>query len=113
MGVLLGGFVTAGPATLEGATSYLDFIAPGLVAVHAFQTGTGEVLWPLMGMFKWNKTHCAMIATPLSPLDLVNAHLVAVAVRLARGLRDLPRALVPFGVFHSRGGTCCVCPPRC
>ncbi len=101
MGVLLGGFITAGPSTLEGATSYLDFIAPGLVAVHAFQTGSGEVLWPLMGMFKWNKTHFAMIATPLSPLDLVNAHLAAIAARLGVVCGIFLGVLGFFGVYHS------------
>ena len=32
MGVLLGGFIEADPSELEGATSYLDFVAPGLLA---------------------------------------------------------------------------------
>jgi lipooligosaccharide transport system permease protein len=34
MGVLLGGFIDAGTTDLEGAPSYLAFIAPGLVAAH-------------------------------------------------------------------------------
>ena len=38
MGVLLGGFIEADPDTLEGATSYLAFVVPGLVASHAMQT---------------------------------------------------------------------------
>ena len=35
MGVLLGGFIEADPEVLEGATSYLAFVAPG----HARGTG--------------------------------------------------------------------------
>jgi lipooligosaccharide transport system permease protein len=35
MGVLLGGFIEADPSQLEGATSYLAFVVPGLVAAHA------------------------------------------------------------------------------
>jgi len=41
MGVLLGGFVRGG-TDLEGAPSYLAFVAPGLVAAQAMQTATGE-----------------------------------------------------------------------
>ena len=33
MGVLLGGFIDADPEVLEGATSYFDFVVPGLIAV--------------------------------------------------------------------------------
>ncbi len=42
MGVLLGGFIEGDPAELEGATSYLAFLVPGLVAAHAIQTEVGE-----------------------------------------------------------------------
>jgi lipooligosaccharide transport system permease protein len=104
MGVLLGGFISADSTTLEGATSYLGFVAPGLVAVHAFQTGGGEALWPVMTMFKWNKTHYAMIATPLSPRDLVNAHLAAIAVRLLLVCGVFLSVLSMFGVYHSAWG---------
>ena len=38
MGVLLGGFIDGDPDELEGATSYLDFVVPGLIAAHAMQT---------------------------------------------------------------------------
>ena len=41
MGVLLGGFIEGDPAKLEGATSYLAFIVPGLVATHAMQIAVG------------------------------------------------------------------------
>jgi lipooligosaccharide transport system permease protein len=34
MGVLLGGFIKGDPAKLEGATSYLMFVAPGMVAAQ-------------------------------------------------------------------------------
>src|SRR4051794_202265 len=75
MGVLLGGYVDPG-ADLEGAPSYLAFVAPGLVAAHAMQTATGEVTWPVMGNLKWHKTYYAMVATPLAVPDVVAAHLL-------------------------------------
>jgi lipooligosaccharide transport system permease protein len=101
MGVLLGGFIAADPTELEGATSYLTFVAPGIVAAHAFTLGAGEVLWPVMGMIRWNKTFDAMIATPLTPVDIVNAHLGFVVFRLALTTAVFMATLVPFGVFAS------------
>ncbi len=58
MGVLLGGFVST--SGLEGATSYLAFIAPGLAAAQAMQTAAGETTFPVMGCLKWHRTYYAM-----------------------------------------------------
>ena len=55
MGVLLGGFIEADPATLDGATTYLAFVAPGLVAAHAMQLVIGEMTYPVMAMVKWQR----------------------------------------------------------
>ena len=49
MGVLLGGFIDGDPATLEGATSYLAFVVPGLVAAHAMQLAVERVDLPRHG----------------------------------------------------------------
>ena len=79
MGVLLGGFIEADPAELEGATSYLAFLVPGLVAAHAMQTAVGETTYPVMGMIKWQRIYDSMLATPLQVRDLVLAHLAFVS----------------------------------
>ena len=92
MGVLLGGFIEGDPAQLEGATSYLAFVAPG----HARRAGDdrpsfGEVTYPVMGMIKWQRTYYGMIATPLSVADIVLAHLGFVLFRVGDRLRGLHR----------------------
>lgn len=104
MGVLLGGFIEQGPETLEGATSYLAFVAPGLVAAHAMQTSTGEVMWPVMGMIKWSRTYYAMTATPLRPSDIVAAQLLFVSFRVASACGVFLLVLAGFGVFDSATG---------
>ena len=101
MGVLLGGFVDRGDASLEGAPSYLAFVAPGLVAAHAMQTATGEVTWPVMGMIKWHRTYYAMTATPLAVVDIVTAQLLFVAFRVATSCGVFLLVMAPFGVFDS------------
>jgi lipooligosaccharide transport system permease protein len=104
MGVLLGGFIEGDPDQLEGATSYLAFIVPGLVAAHAMQTAVGETTYPVMGMFKWHKTYEGMAATPLEPRHLAGAHLTFVAFRLATTCGVFMLVLVPFGLFESWWG---------
>ena len=104
MGVLLGGFIEQGPEALEGAPTYLAFVAPGLVAAHAMQTATGEVTWPVMGMIKWSRTYYAMTATPLRPSDIVAAQLLFVTFRVASACGVFLLVLAIFGVFASVGG---------
>jgi lipooligosaccharide transport system permease protein len=104
MGVLLGGFVDAGGAALEGAPSYLAFIAPGLVAAHAMQTATGETMYPVLGAIKWNKTYLGMVATPLTPADVVAAHLGFVLFRVATACGAFLLVLGFFGLFVSVPG---------
>jgi lipooligosaccharide transport system permease protein len=104
MGVLLGGFIEGDPATLEGATSYLAFVVPGLVAAHAMQIAVGETTYPVMGGIKWHKTYFAQLATPLSVRDIVNAQLGFVLFRVASATAVFMLVLAPFGVFASWWG---------
>jgi lipooligosaccharide transport system permease protein len=104
MGVLLGDFVDAGPAGLEGAPSYLAFVAPGLVASQAMQTTTGEMTWPVMGMIKWQRTYYAMTASPLRVADIVAAHLLFMVFRLVATCGVFLLVLTPFGIFGSWWG---------
>ena len=71
MGVLLGGFIEGDPAELEGATSYLSFVAPGMLAAQAMTTVFGEVTYPVLANIKWTKVYFGMIATPLTVGDVV------------------------------------------
>ena len=103
LGVLLGGFVSSG-ADLEGAPTYLAFVAPGLVAAQAMQTATGETTWPVMGNIKWNGTYYAMVATPLRVADVVAAQLIFVMFRIATTAGVFLLVLAPFGVFESTLG---------
>ena len=104
MGLLLGRFVDDSGATLPGATSYLQFVAPGLLAAHAMQIAMGEVLWPVMGMVKWNKTYFSMIASPLRVADVFGAHMAFVAFRVATTCGAFMLAMLPFGAYVSLPG---------
>jgi lipooligosaccharide transport system permease protein len=104
MGLLLGGYVDDGGASLEGASSYLAFIAPGLLASQGMQIAAGETMWPVMGMIKWQRTYYGMIATPLRISDVVAAHLLFVLFRVSMACAVFALVLAPFGVYASVGG---------
>jgi len=104
MGVLLGGFIEGDPDRLEGATSYLAFVAPGLLAAQAMTTVFGEVTYPVMGMIKWHRSYYGMIATPLTVSHVVLAHLAFVLFRVATTCAVFLAVMAPFGVFESVSG---------
>lgn len=101
MGVLLGGFIKGDPSKLEGAHSYLDFVAPGMVAAQSMTLVFGEMTYPVMGMMKWHKTYFGMVATPLSARDVVVAQLAFVLVRVALTSAVFLAVMAAFGVFGS------------
>lgn len=104
MGVLLGRYVDAGTASLEGAPTYLAYIAPGLLAAHVMQTAVSEVMWPVFGMIKWNKTYYGMMATPLTIADIVAAHFAFVLFRVASTAAVFMVVLAFFGVYATWTG---------
>jgi lipooligosaccharide transport system permease protein len=104
MGVLLGGFIKGDPAKLEGATSYLMFVAPGMVAAQSMTVVFGEMTYPVMSAVKWHKTFFSMIATPLSTRDIVVSNLGFALARVALTSGIFLPVMAPFGVFSSITG---------
>lgn len=100
MGVLLGQYVDDAGSSSIGP-SYLDFVAPGLMAAAAMQLATSETTWPVMGAVKWDKTYYAMLATPLRVRDIVAGHLATVVLRLVFTSTVFALVVALFGVFVS------------
>jgi lipooligosaccharide transport system permease protein len=73
LGVGLGVFVDRS-ADLPGDISYLDFVAPGLMAATAMQVAVFEASWPVLSAIKWDRQYHAMLATPLRVRDVVIGH---------------------------------------
>ena len=104
MGVLLGGYIDDGGAELGGASSYLEFVAPGLLAATAMQVAASEVMWPVMGAIKWDKTYHAMIASPLRVSDIVAGHLGYALFRVTLTSVVFAVVLAVVGLFTSVAG---------
>ena len=82
MGIGLGSLVDRGAGTASVDVSYLTYLAPGLLAATAMQTGAGDGSWPVMAGIKWTKTYFATLATPVGIRDLVLGHLGWVGIRM-------------------------------
>ena len=101
MGLGLGGYVDRSPdAVLHGLT-YLQFLAPGLLASTVMQTGSFEATFPILGGLQWNKVFHAMYATPIRPADIVFGNVVWIALRLSLVGAVFALAIVLFGASAS------------
>jgi len=100
MGVGLGSLVNHHAHTVDGVT-YIDFLAPGLMAATAMQVGGNEAMYPVMGAIKWIRTYFAMLATPLGVADVLIGHLAWIALRLSAVTAIYLGIMAAFGTVHS------------
>jgi lipooligosaccharide transport system permease protein len=101
MGLGLGTLVDAHGTASLGGVSYLEFLAPGLLAAAAMQTAMGESTYPVFGSVKWLKTYQAATATPLRPADLFYGHLLFTTMRLAMNSAVFLVVMAAFGAAKS------------
>ncbi|HZB51555.1 MAG TPA: ABC transporter permease [Mycobacteriales bacterium] len=101
MGLGLGSLVDASASGGVDGLPYLVFLAPGLLAATAMQTGVGESTYPVMGAIKWVKTYHAMLATPIGVLDVLVGHLLYIATRILLGSAIFLAVMGVFGALDS------------
>src|SRR5690554_4990171 len=82
MGFALGTMVDRQAGEAQLPIPFLTFVATGLLAANAMQTGFGEGAWPVMAGIKWRKTFEAVIVTPLAVTDLINGMLIWAGIHL-------------------------------
>jgi lipooligosaccharide transport system permease protein len=73
----------ADSARMPGGATFLQFLAPGLLAAACMQTAASESSWPVLGRLRWERSYHAMVATPLAVRDLVLGELLWVTARVA------------------------------
>lgn len=101
MGIGLGSFVDSNGTGALGGVSYLQFIAPGLLAATALQIAVGEATYPVMSGLKWQKFYYSMIATPLRPADVVFGQLGFIAFRVFSACTVFLVVITLFGGLKS------------
>jgi lipooligosaccharide transport system permease protein len=101
MGLGLGKLVDAHGTGRLGGVSYLAFLAPGLLAAAAMQSGIEEATYPVLGSVKWRGTYFAAAASPLRPADIFHGHLLFTAMRLAMNSAIFLVVMAAFGAITS------------
>src|SRR6266571_1167988 len=103
MGVGLGTYVDRSGAATQalGGLSYLQFLAPGLLAATAMQSAAFESTFPIMSGLVWIRTFHAMYATPISPRDIVLGNVTWIAIRLTAIAASFTIVMALFGAAAS------------
>lgn len=103
LGVGLGVFVDRSTNLSSGA-SYLEFVAPGLMAATAMQLASFEASWPVMSAIKWDRQYHAMLATPLRVRDVMIGHQAFFTFRLLLTATVYFVVISAFGAVNSPYG---------
>ncbi|HEX7307713.1 ABC transporter permease [Lentzea sp.] len=82
---------------LIGGVPYLQYLAPALVVVSAVQGATFESTFPVMSQFMWQKSFVAMVATPITPAQVLYSQVMWIGSQL------LVRAAVFVGIAFALG----------
>jgi lipooligosaccharide transport system permease protein len=100
MGFGLGTLVNRSGGGL-GGVPYVEFVAPGVLAATAMQTGAGEASYPVMGAIKWQRQYHAMLAAPLDTVDLVLGHFAFIVLRVALACVTFTAVAAALGALPS------------
>jgi lipooligosaccharide transport system permease protein len=86
---------------LPDGITYLEFVAPGLLAATAMQIATFEGSWPVLSAIKWSRQYHAMLATPLRVFDVLAGHQAFIAFRMVMTSTVYLAAIAAFGAVNS------------
>ena len=100
IGVLLGALVDQGNPDL-GGLSYLEFVAPALIATTAMQTAASVTTFPVKAGLKWLRTYHAVVSTPVRVSELVAGVLAWAGVRVVLAASVFTLIAAAGGAFES------------
>lgn len=100
LGVGLASLVPQGVA----GVSYLEFVAPALMATAAMTIAANETTYPVLMGFKWNPTFFGMNAAPLTGGQIVNGIMLAILARMIMTVTIYFGVILAFGAVPSAWG---------
>jgi lipooligosaccharide transport system permease protein len=107
MGVGVGGLVKEHTGAV-GGVSYLQFVAPGLMAASAMQVAAGQSMWTVLAGAKWTRFFHGVVATPVTAAELYGGFVSWIAARTAIQGSAFGLAAVAFGGVPSLWGVLAV-----
>jgi len=101
MGLGLGGYVDQNPDPSLAGLTYLQFLAPGLLASTVMQSASFEATFPILGGLQWNKIFHAMYATPIQARDVAFGNIAWIGLRLTLVATVFAIVIVLFGASRT------------
>jgi lipooligosaccharide transport system permease protein len=103
MGFGLGAFVDAsGSASdLLDGIPYAAWLAPGLLASQAMNTGGFAATYPIMGRIRWARTYSGMLATPVMLGGVIGGEFAWIGIRVAIASAAFLVVMAGFGLVLS------------
>lgn len=98
-GVGVGMMVDAsgGARVFTGTGDYLQYVSPGMLTMTALLASVGEATYPVLAAVKYDRIYQRLIASPVTPAQLVLGHLLWIALRITFGGLVLTACIVAFG----------------
>lgn len=87
-----------------GDVSYLEFVAPALMATAAMTVASNETSYPIMMGFKWNPIFYGMNASPITGGQIVSGMMIHIALRAFVTVAIYFGVIVLFGAVPSALG---------
>ena len=105
LGVGVGALVDRNASSTEvlGGSSYIGFVAPGLLVTTAMALAAGESMWPVMAGLKWTRGYHGIAATSLEARDIVLGHAAWMVLRCGIAAGSVAFALALFPDTRSWG----------
>jgi lipooligosaccharide transport system permease protein len=87
-----------------GPESYLQFIAPGMIASTAMQVAYGESAWPVLSRFEWMRIYHSMFAAPVGVRSILAGDIVFMTFRIVTTSAVFLGVTAAFGAIQSWWG---------
>lgn len=100
IGVLLGTLIDRSNPDL-GGLSYLEFVAPALIATTAMQTAAVTTTFSVKAGIKWVRTYHGVVATPVRVVELVVGVIAWTGVRILLATGVFAIVVAVAGAFGS------------
>lgn len=100
MGIGLGTLVDSGVGAVDGV-DYLTFVAPALLVSTVVMSVSGEMTYPVMAGFKWQRLYYAPLATAVTPGQIALGHLLGVVIRFVLQAAVFWAIMLAFGAAPS------------
>jgi lipooligosaccharide transport system permease protein len=84
-----------------GNVTYLQFVAPALMATAAMTVAANETSYPILMGFKWNPIFYGMNAAPITGAQIVNGMMIHIALRIVVTVSIYFGIIVLFGAVPS------------